>query len=388
MIRLRHTVSLTLIIAASAAVIALPTPREERAARLDPFRQQLFTADARLKRASELLRREDSRSLAIAAAATVKSAGGLTIVRPPDVPVAFERGVRFLAERSFAALPRHDSVTRTIIVLTIDTGATVSGVPVVGTRYSMMSVDAFPPGTIAPNTCIAVVRAHYRGLLRSPEAESRFEPEKMRGRFNACQWYRAFGTPGRGVSAWLDSTRFTAIQQDDRGAYNWLPWRQANDWEERTRNDRWVGREPSRYAMASCADGRDESCLSLLLTNIGQDRGGGGNQLPSRAWIGEGRAYNAPANMDAAALLHRLLAEMGPAQFAAFWKSDAAIPEAFSIVRGGSFATWVRTQARSVVPTERARVLPRVSAIITLIIAAAALLLLGSRAVARRSGFA
>jgi hypothetical protein len=231
---------------------------------------------------------------------------------------------------------------------------------------------------------------NYVSLLKYPQVLDR---AVMAGRFTACRWYSTFGKPGRGVAAWLDSTHFAVIQVSGREAYNWRPWLVTYSFgsyyfdHDEWRRDSWIGRDRSRHAMAACAEGNDAACNSLLLSNLGVPTEGG-NELHTPAWIGEGRLYNVQANRDGAALLDRLVAEMGPIQFAAFWKSDEPIPQAFHSIRGGSLAEWIRTQARVVVPSERARVLPPIAAIIPLIIIAIAFILLGTRAVARRSGFA
>ena len=381
MLTIRHSVWLTLLVAAAAAVVIMPSPTEEPFTVSDPLRTRLAYVNQRFTMQSEMLRREHSRSLARDAMQHLsRDAGAIVFVRPPDVPVAFEQRIRASVTKGFATLFRHDSQMRVVYVLTIDTGSTVAGATVQKRASQTWSLDVFPPGTIAANTCVEVVRAHDAKML-TPARKYEYGEPYWAEPLGPCWWYAAYGTPGRGVATWLDATHYAPIQR--RGQFNREFWDWVRDNYEDNRA--WTVGSAADGAMTACAEGRVESCAALALTN---DVNAPDESMHSPDWIGQGRDWNVLPNTNAAALLRRLQSALGPDEFAKLWKSDASIPDAFRTIHGGSFTEWIQIVARQLVPENREHALPSLVSLIAVVAGAIGLILLGTRAVARRSGFA
>lgn len=382
----QHSVWMSLAVATAAAVIVLPSTAERPYTQSEPLRERLGQAELRFNLQSELYRREHSRMLAHAAVAQrAADHSSVVFVRSPDVPEGFEQRMRKLTAKGFASLPHRDTTVRVMYVLTLDTGDVVAGTTVQRMRGRTWSADVFPPGSMASDLCVIVARAHDAHTLRPSDPRDRLSGEAWWVEpLGQCWWYAAYGAPGRGVSAWLDSTLYAPIQMHTEYSYNWDLSESA--WYTDHDND-WLGRSRARLTIGACSAGRSAACDALLLANI-DDNYASANTIATKGWMGVGRGWNVPANRNAATLLRRMQAALGPAEFERLWKSDAPLPETFRSINGGTLTRWIRDQANTAIPSDREQPFPELSSLALLFACIGGLIFLGTRAVARRSGFA
>ena len=145
---------------------------------------------------------------------TLHDTAQLVVGPASDVPAAFSNEFRESVERSFAAFPRHEPTSRLLVSVVVDTGETIAGIELdrVAKSPGWYTSDAFLPGSIAESTCSVVLRIHSDefAYLKTRGWDMRTAPPGFG--LGPCPWYSAYGNPGRGVSAWLDSTGNLAVR--------------------------------------------------------------------------------------------------------------------------------------------------------------------------------
>jgi hypothetical protein len=387
----------TLLATVAIAVAVFPSVEPERFASRDPLGETVDRAHARYRLQSELMRRAHSRELARAAASRTESAHAIFAVdRPSDVPEVFVQRVGSLVRALEHPAPR-DSTVRVVITFAIDTGESVAGTP--AERASgVLSMDVFPPGTVAHNACVVVVHASDAEMLApvSPlpppgrrRIGSGLQYLSYDGRGGPCAWYAKYGIPGRAIARWLDSTGYGALNADTHGS--WFSYNLITSH---------LGSGPFSFGdlqFGACYAGRTHACEAMVLgvrNDNGWQRIDGAVGTPG--WTGAGRRPPGNSNAIAARMLTELESELGPAGFARFWKSDAPVAVAFAAATGEPLGAWMSRDIRmgaTSIDVRAGRVyhagpLPTPIVCVGLVFMVPLVLTLGVRAVARRGEFA
>ena len=354
------TKSLIAILGAAAllAVVLVPGEEPEYAVVVDPQRQQIAQADGRFQLQSELYRRAVGRQRAREAVERVApSPEQLHFVRPAGVPAEIETRFRKEVLASIAWLPRRDSTMRLVYTFMVDTGGVLDGVPVAPT--SSVNSDFFPPGSVAKNVCAVVVHlgdARMVSVSGSLAAGGSWHWWSPRDPLGACMWFAAYGAPGRGVTAWLDSTQYSAVRSRAYAYARWLL--PGNPYEMRAAE--------RRIGLRACATTRASAACDRFLLGRGLDPLSEHRQsLGTSGWIGNERVWNPEPNVDAADLLRTIEHELGPSAFARFWQSDDDVPTAFHAVHGGTLSTWISGFAGDAIAADPDRPLPGSSVLAT-----------------------
>ena len=369
----------SLLASLAIAVAIFPTATENPGGPVDPFRAALWRARERYIVQVELLRRMHSRELA--RAAIEHSAGMREVVadvRPSDVPLVVQERVHNTFGRTLK-LARLDPNMRVVIAYTLDTGVTVAGAPT-GRYYRGIRIDVFPPGAIADGVCSIVARVTEPALLGAMQKGERTIRyiSNTSDVGSACGWYAAYGTPGRGVARWLDSTHFEPINSRVRGiSFGY----------QRTGME-----QPINFVdpeITACWAERDNACEALVL----QPQRASYNDwsrpaLDTPGWIGGYLWHDARYNGFSTAMLVGLEHDLGAEGFAAFWKSNDPLPVAFATARGESLESWARLHFRRGAKPYTAGPLPDQRISLAWLLAVPGLLALGVLAVAKRQSFA
>jgi hypothetical protein len=167
-----------------------------------------------------------------------------------------------------------------------------------------------------------------------------------------CWFLARFGLPGPAVRAWLDSRYW-----DVAGAVPPTPWPLLREDEIHGRVDlgrRMTGDMHGAFTGGSvllqgCAHGRPDLCEATLL---GPLRSG---MLPPGIASSFSLAHFARPPADGQSglppeaswsVLSRMLEDLGPARFAAFWTSRGPVAESFQAASGESLGQWYREQLR------------------------------------------
>ncbi len=172
------------------------------------------------------------------------------------------------------------------------------------------------------------------------------------GREGPCWFLARFGLPGPEVRAWLDSRYW-----DVAGAVPPTPWPLLREDEVKGRVD------PARRAggdmhgafisgsvmLQGCAHDRPDLCEAALLSPLRR------GLLPPGIAAGYSLAHYAQAEGNGQfgfppeaswSVLSRMVEDLGPTRFAAFWKSTGPVAESFQAASGVSLGRWFREQLR------------------------------------------
>jgi hypothetical protein len=272
--------------------------------------------------------------------------------------------VRRTADAVYADLPRRDSSVRLVIVVTVDTGSTIEGVPVHRSGWDS-STDTYLPGAISSNTCVVVTRAMKPRMLSERRVGFADEP---------CYWFKAYGLPGHGVTALLDSTRNRILTVHGVGKRYTMD--DAMHFEFAAADD---------ARMLKCAAGDLTACEALV---IGAPRARGDvlSELRTPHWIGSGRHSWYWSDIVPGSLFSGIERELGPALFQQIWKSDAAFPVAFADAKGEPLGKWIHDAIVARIPPYHRGPLPPPRVWLAFGIVAPGLIAIGAYRMARRAG--
>lgn len=377
--------------AAAAAILVLPSSRDEPTWPEDPQRRAENIAYWQFSRRASTLRLLHGMATAESAAARVDRGAGYALWSARDVPATTVERIRGGIARQLAALPARDTGMRLAVAVVVDTGQTLAGVPVPRTGGAWRTEVAVP-GTVAPDVCGLVIRvsSEYQvtGRMRQQLNRSMLL-ESSPALLAACGWYLAYGAPGGGIARWLDSVRYAPISS--RGEASLVGGRR--------RGAAPTGRAPGTRALfdddlralspvLACAAGRTEWCATLLQN--GPDAQyfpptpsvAGIALEPVRAFTG----YPHAARGVPRALLTQLEREIGPDAFRQLWRSPRPLDETFHDVRGMPLGDWIHGQIVAETGAVPAGPLPSRSTTLSVLIGTAAFLGLGLAGVTRRSG--
>lgn len=355
--------------AAIVAVLAFPVPEHYPYVPADHFTKALQQTRQRWIAQSEMLRRAHGRELARTAVASLRSpalTSAFEIVRTSDAPSTLEAAVRRAADATYGDLPQRDSSVRLVIVVTVDTGPTIAGAPVHRAGWGS-STDTYLPGAISSNTCVIVVRAMKPHALTERRLGFADEP---------CYWFKAYGLPGRGVTALLDSTRSRILTVHGRGKQYTL---------DDAPRFRYAAVEDNR--ILKCSAGDLAVCEALVL-GAPRARGDLMSELRTPRWIGAGRHSWFWSDYVPGAMFSGIERELGPDAFRQIWKSDAAFPVAFADAKGSSLGAWIHDAVVAQIPPYHRGPLPTPLVWLGFTIAFPGLIAIGAYGLARRAGTA
>jgi hypothetical protein len=369
----RRWLLVTLGAASAIAIAVLPSYDEITFPIIDPLRHRIHAAGWRWDLHGELYRREHSRALARQSlTAPSHRVHTFDVVRPPAVPLGFEHQMTERLTRTLRGIGVRDTTIDVRLVLTVDTGNVLDGVPIRKGNY--WSTDIFPPGSVARDACIIVARAHGDQILREPREQS---GEGSWGDVGApCKWYAMYGRPGAGVISWLDSTDFAALRLD-RVSRRLISPSYEPGWEYAG-----YGEAPDRM-HAACSERETGACERIML---GRDESRAPT-LRTQGWIGD-RPSAGYGNPFATMLLIRLQRELGPELFATVWKSDQPLPVSVAAARGEPFEDWIHAHISAQTRGYKSGPIPRSAVLVAAVVFAAALFAVALAAVSRRQTFA
>jgi hypothetical protein len=167
-----------------------------------------------------------------------------------------------------------------------------------------------------------------------------------------CWFLARFGPPGPAVRAWLDSRYW-----DVAGAVPPTRWSLLRQEEIKGRVDpvRRMGGDMhgaftgGSVLLQGCAHDRPDLCETALFSPL---RGGmlppgvaASHSLASYARVLADWQFDLSANASWS-LLARMVEDLGPERFAAFWTSRGPVAESFQAASGVSLGTWYREQLR------------------------------------------
>ncbi|HKS06183.1 MAG TPA: hypothetical protein VJR92_07695 [Gemmatimonadaceae bacterium] len=381
--RTGRVVVTALLGAAALATIALPKQRPDAPQVWSNTDLRVRSAYARLRTQLEYFRRADSRAIATAAEGTATRSGALYFAPTPPRAEGFTRRVRAVADAEASRMPRHDSGVRIVIAFAIDTQAVVAAEERIGRPSPTFSTDAFLPTSTDSSACVVVVRAH-RASAFVPWDGARLQ----RGDYpvlGPCAWYGAYGMPGRGIAAWLDSTHHAALLSDHRRtvmkSYQSRPARPERG--GLTLAD-WYG-EPT--TMLACVSKRASACEALLQKPIRYDQVRR-LDVSTPGFAGSGRTLSDYENVHAGYVLAELERQLGADAFLAFWKSDLPFPEAFAAARGERLSTWFSRELAGTFTSYSPGPLPKARTAIALLVLIPGAIVLGLWGLRRREVFA
>jgi hypothetical protein len=384
--RIPHSIPVVLLASAIAAVAALPGREPTATVPADPLARQIAAAEWRYRLQSQFLRRAESRELArqAAGAAVRRPGGGDQVIRHEPVPAEFETYAAALLEEHMRRRPRREPSVRVVLVLAPDGDTVVAGVKV-ARLGDWISLDAFPPLAPTDSACVVVARLRTRSL---GGGNRRTVVPAFASALNAavgsCDWFAAYGRPGAGIAAWLDSTSFAAV----RGADPLLHQRRAmsaGSWTARL----WNGR--TEALSVRCARGATAVCSSLVLER--PQLAGQAYTLRATGMISDLRYIPYVGSPPSANFLPWLAHDLGPDAFSRVWQSDASLEAAVAAVAGEPLGDLVRRQIAGAMPAiqgeeYRASALPRPFHTMLYLFALAVAVRIGAQAVGRRGTFA
>ena len=363
----------TVVLAALVAVSARPTRIGAAATEVEALREARYPLVRREAYASEArYRTQQAESIVQVLAQRQWPADSLLMLGDSAVPAWQRQFVTTQMRRSWAALaPRRDGIRVVVAFVPFSSRA----VALRASPWSaLQSTAVFLPDLLDGRTCLvlkpwestrvpsasqlAALEAQWLDesaelppIARGPESSTirTISLPARRATLGACGWLAAYGPPGRGVRAWLDSTAWRAAAYarfvDTPRAR--APWRieYAPPGSPLAMLELLTsGYSADVLPAQSCARGAREACTSYL---AGADGLGGerGESVVERGVLMRSFEQRAGAGAVEALdprprFLDDLRRELGTERFAAFWKSDADFPAAFAAATGSSLDAW------------------------------------------------
>lgn len=308
----------------------------------DRLAERNLVAQAHVRRAANQLRILQIRDSVLRVAAQ-RPATGVAI----DVAFGPER--RALLENLAAQVAaRRPTAARmpTSVFFVLDTVSVVHGQMRRAGFAGSVTFDYQPP-TDSVNRCIVIARIRFGNARYDSELRSAMTADRLLG---PCAYFESFGRPGRSIANWLDTRGWQFAQRGDWSTppLRWLEGLPDSAWRERI-DLQWV-MDP---VGASCAAGKDESCLRAVLAATVPDRWR--TSLNHTAEVLTTGLYNPFVHGDGGwltrgwplgarewTLLSDMVRSIGPEQFERFWTSDLPPEQAFRAATGRSLAEWTR----------------------------------------------
>ncbi len=311
-----------------------------------PALRQYDRAVSRAKRGAgrvRVLQLRDS-LLAAGAAGAGEQVDGVTLMVDPRIDAPLQRQLATLATRASAAAPAAGPLgVPVIMAFVIDTVQNVRGVG--RTIPYSFATDHFLPA--APGAaCLVVMR------LPDPSGARRRNIQRELVRLGGetfigpCGFYRAFGTPGPAIAAWLQRGGITTVTQArwGRPAVSGQPYEWNEDYylaifalEGR------YGFEVGTASNRQCRAGLVDRCsTALTMPSGGAYRNfWGGSVLTSSGSLSEGEYpyyETMPGGVNLGPRRSRFLSDMvrefGQDRFRAFWTSSQPVESAFAALAG------------------------------------------------------
>lgn len=178
--------------------------------------------------------------------------------------------------------------------------------------------------------------------------------------FRACRFYGKYGIPGPGIEAWLEAggMRFALRDAGARPTdedYARFNRRRSAEW--------WLSAElfglnlspvsTEFFEVDRCLAGRPAGCVEAITDRRIVGLGGDATEaadLPVVTYVERGR-LEPPFPYENDYLLGDLEAEFGPEAFSRFWRSEAALEEAFRSAFGLEMGDWLVSWAETHIGT-------------------------------------
>ncbi len=336
-------------------------------ARLREERSRATERIGAIEEASLLRQRADS--LAGVLAQQQWAGDSLLVLADTMIPAWRRDGDTRLVRRAWSALhPRRDGL-RVVVAFVRDTG-----VPGVRARLPMFerAQGQVLPTMLDGRTCL-VVQQRSR-ILMSPSMRKSLETAlgdrsdsgnidlwaaARDASLGACGWIAAYGLPGSGMRAWLDSTGWRAATMarfvDDELTRR--PWRQeyaAAEGLSAMVNAAFAGE--TQIPLRGCAAGNATAC-SVVLQQADLSPALPGRReglfVPSQRSEALGGSTSVAVD-PRVRFLDDLRRDIGHERMRALWTDARAFPEAFAANVGESLPSWTaRWMARSILDSDR-----------------------------------
>jgi len=337
---LKRSIVYTLLAIALIALALLPPRiRVERSGGRLP--QMDLRAARQLEWATESLKELELRDSLMSIVSTGQLFGDDSIVflLPPRFPERAASAVRQLVGASWQA--RTDSAPRVRFVLALRVDSAPRGQDSIGIpRYT--SETKFLPELTDGHTCVSTF-ALAPGDARTVAATGKLGLNLLgmlrRRGLGACVYYGAFGIPGKGMRAWLDSRGGSPLL--DAG---WTDDPLATR-AEPTRSSGMLWWDPDFIDQVGCAAGDPVRCHDILWDERSADRG--------RVQFANFAVRGVPSySYGVRTYLADMVAHYGRERFERFWTSDAPLEQAFEEATGEPIEQYTMkwAQARVGVP--------------------------------------
>ncbi|HYV99019.1 MAG TPA: hypothetical protein VE967_16305, partial [Gemmatimonadaceae bacterium] len=206
-----RSIAFTLLAAVAGAVLLVPSRPTDETVRVRSVFSDLHDAETRYELQTELFMRAASLAVARDAVQRAGQARGLVVVSEPGIPATYLGELNDAVRQIDRALRAHDSSARVIIAAAL--GAPRSDRFSITPRTTLAPADreqffsagdAYAPEATDGKSCVVV-------LSVSPSWKRAISRDDVLRHLEPCLWYAAYGIPGRGVSAWLDSTNYAPL---------------------------------------------------------------------------------------------------------------------------------------------------------------------------------
>lgn len=403
---LRSWIGLVAAACAVAAFALLPPPRSQ-----DPFFFALAGGwgsasnrlEPRVRRAYDLSRTLTlGDSLLRVLPRGTGSHDRVTVLVSSGLPASTRPSLEALLAPARSRLAQGNGPTRLVFALVVDTLSPAANANIFW-EARLQFAYLLPRGTDG-RTCLVVAALSNPGIVRLRRGLAldslvrqslwwQWGEEPLRGALlGPCAYYVAFGPAGRGVEAWLQSSDYIPALDPVWVVGGSQPLgRHRIDW---ARGTSWWRSEWSFWRfpdLEACASGLQRRCAQAVLGaaepwwNAGYTfRVAGEMSVPGVANLGRLERRSAPRlGFLAPAFVNDLLEDVGPERFAAFWRSDAPVEEAFAQAIGVPLGDWTRDWVQGQVGVAaRASSVPPFAAVSALLLALA--LFAGGAALATR----
>ncbi|MBI3790116.1 MAG: hypothetical protein HY275_04480 [Gemmatimonadetes bacterium] len=288
----------------------------------------------------------------------------LLVLADPRLPAWRRDGDEAILRREFAHLRGSPAGARVAVALIADS----VHLPGVGRAMPWASVmGQVLPTWFDGQTCLVVLQRPRLLLLGDARAALRdlqggvdtslsiFWLGAYRPSLGACGFVHAYGMPGRGMRAWLDSTgwRGAASATFDTGAAGREPWLRTSGPVLLNSVIASVGVAADSVTLGAqgCARGRPGACRRFVHEAAHQGHANGRDIMVPEQFVSHVGVGNVEAGDPRVRMLDDLRREKGAEKFGALWHDDRPFEEAFAAVMGEPLDAWAqRWMHRSIVP--------------------------------------
>jgi hypothetical protein len=247
---------------------------------------------------------------------------------------------------------------RTVIAAVLDSSTVVGGA-VRPRTIGSTSITAFLPDSSAHTPCVSILRIPMPISARTPTSFRRdlIAPETIGALLGPCLYYAAFGTPGTSVARWLREGGWRLAHVTDwhalpptfapppRLVYTRLPSSNAVIPSFAYQPRLWT----STSGLA-CLAGEPGRCMSALVPRGRDDADTLWRRRIVSTTGADERAFRMPRARSALGpsegwLLSEMVRTLGKERFAAFWRSNEPLADAFRAATNQSLDAWVHDWA-------------------------------------------